>query len=428
MTSMEITRKSRAMGTVKVPGDKSASHRALMISSLADGSSHISNMSDGHDVHGTLNIMQSMGAEITKQHDGWLVVGPKTGLNPFNGSLDCGNSGTTMRLLMGITSAVPGAHFLIGDESLQNRPMDRVAEPLRNMGSIIEGRSSRCYAPLRVQGKSNLNPINYRIPVPSAQVKSAILFAGLFAGDTTTVFESVRTRSTTEIMFEQAGISIKTSNIEDGRKIVIEPGRPQAHKWFIPGDPSQAAFFVVLGLIAQQGSITIEAIDSSPERTGFLSVLKRMGGDITEVPASQGSFEVIATSSSLVSTEIHSSEIPSVDEVPILAVAAAAASGSTKFLEMGELRIKESDRFAASINLARGLGCEVHVDGDNFTIHGLESASNFNFLSIDAKLDHRIVMSSAVALTVGRGGSIHGSDTVESSYPSFFKDLMAVTA
>lgn len=416
---------STLAGTVRVPGDKSASHRALMLSALAAGESTIEGLSPGLDVASTSQIMVSLGASRRDESDVIHVTGPRTGLRASTHPLQCGNSGTTIRLVSGIVSSIEGHHRLEGDASLSRRPMDRVAVPLGLMGSLVTGQGPRVTAPLDIQVTNGLRGIDYRIPTPSAQVKSAILLAGLSAEGTTTVHEAVRTRTTTEDMMRLAGIEVTSTNVDAGRRVVLTPGRPRAQAWRVPTDPSQAAFFCVLGLIHAHADIEIVDVEDSPERIGFVHVLLRMGADLTITPGESG-VTMRVRSSPLRATELHSSEIPSVDEVPILTVAAAAATGVSAFRDMGELRLKESDRFEGSMALARLLGCHVWSEGDDFFVEGLGSVERFAPFSIHAGLDHRIVMSSAVAGVAGRGCDIDGSDTVSSSYPSFFDDLASL--
>jgi 3-phosphoshikimate 1-carboxyvinyltransferase len=327
-----------------------------------------------------------------------------------------------MRLLTGLVSGVEGVHALVGDESLSKRPMDRVAVPLNLMGASISGQGVQVTAPLRVEGSTSLRAISYDVPVPSAQVKSAILLAGLVASGPTSVHEKLLTRTTTEDMLRRAGLVVRSVLEGDGCTVTLTPARPKPTAWRIPGDPSQAAFFVVLGVIHDCAMLEIKHVDASPQRTGFLNVLQRMGAGIALVK-DEGAVTLSIQSSELTGTEIYSHQIPSVDEVPILAVAAAAASGVSAFFDMGELRLKESDRFAGSMELARKLGCRVWEEGDDFFVEGLGSASAFQPFSVDAGLDHRMVMASAVAGCAGEGCTIGGAETVSSSYPNFFDDL-----
>ncbi len=412
-------------GTIRVPGDKSASHRAIMLSALAPGESTIEGLSPGLDVAATSQIMVQLGA--SRRDDAGIVhvTGPANDLHASDDALQCGNSGTTIRLVSGIVSSLDGTHRLEGDASLSRRPMDRVAVPLRLMGASVTGEGPRVTPPLVVHGTSNLRGIEYYVPTASAQVKSALLLAGLRAGGPTIVHEGIRTRTSTEDMLRLAGVSVLSTDVGAGRRITLSPGRPQPQAWRVPTDPSQAAFFCVLGLIHARADIEILDVEDSPERIGFVHVLSRMGADITMTPGTSGS-TLRVRSSTLQATELHATEIPSVDEAPILTVAAAAANGVSIFRDMGELRLKESDRFEASVALARLLGCRVWSEGDDYFVEGLGSAQRFAPFSINAGLDHRIVMSSAVAGTAGRGCDIDGADTVGSSYPGFFDDVTSL--
>ena len=422
MSTREVVAASRLRGTVRVPGDKSASHRALMLSALAAGISQIDGLSHGEDVAATTRIMAQLGASVDSRAGVVIVEGPRQGLAATTDELQCGNSGTTMRLLAGIVAGVPGEHRLVGDSSLSRRPMDRVARPLRLMGAQVTGHGEAVTAPLRVRGTRPLRAISYDVPVASAQVKSAVLFAGLAGDGATTVREALRTRSTTEDMMRHCGIYLTSVNTGSGREVSVNPGRPEPRHWRVPGDPSQAAFFAVLGVVHRDAVIDIAPIDSAPERVGFLDVLVRMGAEISW--GDDGS--VHAASSILSATEIAAEEIPSVDEVPALTVAAAAATGVSAFRNVGELRVKESDRFAGSMALAAALGCETWSDGDDFFVRGRGSAAAFDAFTLDVELDHRMVMAAAIAASAGRGGVVGGADSVTSSYPAFFDDLASL--
>ena len=412
-------------GTVRVPGDKSASHRAVMLSALADGTSTIRGLSPGLDVAATAIIMQQLGAEWTVNGSDVTVVGPSSGLHASDAALDCGNSGTTMRLLAGIVSSVRGSHQLVGDASLTSRPMDRVVTPLNMMGARITGRGTRVTAPLMIQGQPSLRSIEYAVPMPSAQVKSALLLAGLQASGHTVVREAVRTRSTTEDMLRHAGVTVHSIDEGPGRTVTVTPGRPNPAQWEIPGDPSQAAFFAVLGAVHGDAIIDVAAIDAARERVGFVDVLQRMQARVAW-RTSRGEVSLHSESSALVATEVFSHEIPSVDEIPALVVAAGAARGVSAFRDMGELRVKESDRFVGAMNLARALGCRTWDEGDDFFVEGLGHASAFEEFAVTAGFDHRMVMASAVAGVAGHGCRISGSETVTSSYPNFFDDLASL--
>jgi len=425
MSDAKLVAPARSLrGSLRVPGDKSASHRALMLSALADGQSTIVGLSSGHDVRATSMIVELLGARFSIAGDHVLVEGPSAGLRASGSPLDCGNSGTTMRLMAGIVSGVAGRHVLVGDASLSKRPMDRVATPLRLMGAKVSGQGERLTAPLSIEGQTALRAIEYDVPVPSAQVKSAVLFAGLQATGHTVVSEDVRTRSTTETMMRHAGLTLHSVEQGEGRTVTLTPGRPAPISWHIPGDPSQAAFFAVLGAIHSDAAIDVIDIDDAPERVGFVEVLRRMGANL--VWHSNDTPTLHSESSALIGTEVFAKEIPSVDEVPVLTVAAAAATGLSVFRDMSELRVKESDRFSGSMALAAALGCRVWSEGDDFFVEGLGSAHAFQSFSLAGGLDHRMVMAGAVAALAGNGGTIEGTAAVESSYPEFFDDVDAL--
>jgi 3-phosphoshikimate 1-carboxyvinyltransferase len=393
-----------------------------MLSALAAGDSSITGLSPGDDVASTSVILQQLGA-TRRDEDGVVhVVGPDDGLRESSAALNCGNSGTTMRLMTGLLATIAGTHHLVGDESLSRRPMDRVAIPLGLMGVTVRGEGATITAPLRVESSGHLRRVDYRVPVPSAQVKSAILLAGLAGDGPTVVREDVRTRATTEDMMSTAGVGVVSENEGAGRVVTLTPSRPKRHDWLVPGDPSQAAFFAVLGAVHPDATLEVLSVEASPERVGFVGVLQRMGADVRLVE--RGAIHaLLARSSELSSTEVHAYEIPSVDEVPVLTVAACAANGVTAFRAMTELRVKESDRFAGSLLLAQRLGARAWADGDDFFVEGLGGAEKFLDFSISTSLDHRMVMASAVAGVAGNGCTIAGADTVSSSYPHFFRDL-----
>jgi 3-phosphoshikimate 1-carboxyvinyltransferase len=415
----------RLHGTVTMPGDKSASHRALLLAAYADGRSTIHGLSDGEDVAATARSIQALGADVEVAGGTMTVIGGRDDLRAAPMPLDCGNSGTGMRLLMGFVAGIPGRHELVGDASLSSRPMDRVALPLEMMGATVAGSGSTCRAPLVVEG-GPLRGIEYVVPVPSAQVKSAILLAGLWATTPTTVIETTPTRPTTEEMIPLAGGAVDVVEDPRGTAITVTPGPLTARAWRVPGDPSQAAFFVVAGLLAAEGGVTCQALYGDQTRVGFLDVLRRMGGTIERRVRPDGLLDVRATPSQLRATTIDAAEIPSLDEVPILVVAAAAAEGTTRFVGVDELRIKESDRFARSLALATALGATARGEGDDLVVEGIGSARQFAPVDFEAVEDHRMAMSAAVGALVGNGGRVRGFSTVASSFPTFLEVLEAL--
>ncbi len=411
-------------GTVEVPGDKSASHRAVLLGALGEGPSRIERLSLGDDVARTLAIAQALGASVERE-GATTVIDGTAGLAPAAAALECGNSGTTMRLVAGLASTIAGTHRLVGDPSLSRRPMDRVAVPLRAMGAQLEGTGERCTAPLTVLGRDVLTALDYVVPVPSAQVKSAILLAGLAGDGPTSVTEAVRTRATTETMLHAAGVRVEVEEQGLGRRVRVWPARPRPHDWRIPADPSQAAFFAVLASIHPDAALEVPDLADEPERLGFVGVLTRMGAALT-LRRHEGRASLHAVSSALCATEVDAREIPSVDEVPVLTVAAVAATGTTVFRDVGELRVKESDRFAACIGLASALGARAWGEGDDLYVEGLGGSNRFARAELDAGLDHRMVMAAAVAGVAGAGACVEGAETVSTSFPAFFERLEAL--
>ncbi len=421
--NVTVPRSRYLRGEVRTPGDKSISHRALLFSALANGKSRVRGASNGHDVLATRHIIEQLGARVIDGDHELIIEGPRDGLRASPDELDCANSGTTMRLLCGALGAVEGSHLVVGDESLSRRPMDRVAEPLSRMGLEVAGAGSRVLPPLTVtRDAGQLRAIDYVVPVPSAQVKSAILLAALSGDGPSRVTELTKTRANTEEMLLECGIELTSSDVDEGRIVTLQPGRPHAHEWDVPGDPSQAAFFVVLGLISSDAELTVAHLYGGAERNGFVGILERMGASLTRRIV-DGCLYLDVRSSSLSATTVESREIPSVDEVPILAIAAAAATGTTRFSDVGELRIKESDRFSGTIELINALGARATPEGDDLVVQGLGSADAFSAIDFTGALDHRMIMSAAVAASAGNGGTLNNVASVASSYPDFFKDL-----
>ncbi len=413
-------------GSVRTPGDKSISHRALLLAALAEGRSLLEGLSEGEDVARTADCVRRLGAEVRTSPGGRAVVeGGRQRLRAAVGPLDCGNSGTTMRLLCGVVATLSGTHHLDGDPSLRRRPMDRVAVPLRQMGAEVLGQGTASTPPLEVRGGA-LHAIRYELPVASAQVKSAVLIAGLGGDGPTTVVEPIATRAHTEEMLARAAARIEVRERPDGRHTTVWPSVLAPVDWHVPGDPSQAAFFVVGAVLCASGEVAVRDVDVSEERIGYLSVLERMGGHVVTRVARGATGDLVASPSALVGTEVPASEVPSLDEVPILAVAAAAAAGTTRFCDVGELRVKESDRLAATARLVTALGATALVHGDDLTVTGLGSPARFSHFEFDADLDHRMAMAAAIAAAVGVGGTIGGFSGVATSYPGFLADLASL--
>jgi 3-phosphoshikimate 1-carboxyvinyltransferase len=413
-------------GRVRVPGDKSISHRALLLGALASGESVARGLSDGEDVARTADALRALGAGVD---DGHIFGGAET-LHPPPGPLDMGNSGTTMRLLAGVVAGRPWTTVLTGDASLSGRPMDRVAGPLRQMGADVEGHGDRCRPPLTIRG-GPLHGIDYTPPVASAQVKSCVLLAGLGAQGDTVVREPALTRRHTEELLLRCGARLTEEDDGDGGHVVcLEPSVLAPFELDVPGDPSQAAYWVVAACVVPGSEVTVERVYVGPGRRGYLDVLARMGARLEEIPVTgpgdlAATADVVARFGPLLATEVDASEITGLDEVPVLAVAAACAAGDTVFRSVGELRVKESDRLAGVVELIRAFGGEADVEGDDLVVHGSALTAG----SLDARGDHRMAMAGAVAgLAAGAGTTtVAGWAAVATSYPRFAEDLDHLT-
>ncbi|MHB8438455.1 MAG: 3-phosphoshikimate 1-carboxyvinyltransferase [Acidimicrobiales bacterium] len=424
--TLELGAGTPLVGEVTVPGDKSVSHRALLVASLAEGRSRLRGLSDGGDVARTAAALISMGARI----DGEIVHGTGGVLLAPAGPLDMGNSGTSLRLIAGTVAAYPFEVVLAGDDSLSSRPMDRVALPLRLMGAEVSGRGERCMAPVTVRGGA-LHGIDYTPPVASSQVKSCVLFAGLGADGDTVVREPVPTRRHTEELLVRAGADIEVSAGAVAYSVRVRRSRLGPLELLVPGDPSQAAFWVVGATIVPGSDVTVRAVYTGPQRRGFLDVLARMGASIEEQPTTvPGSLDHVVdlhvVSASLHAAEVDATEITGLDEVPVLALAAAVADGTTVLRDMGELRVKESDRFAAVLAMLNRIGARAWGSGDDLYIEGpapLRAAPH------DAAGDHRMAMAGAIATLAAPSGTgvVQGWEAVATSYPGFAATLGALT-
>jgi len=417
-TSHAIPGGRSLVGRLTVPGDKSISHRALLLAALAEGTSTISGLSDGDDVGRTAGAVEALGATVDRVDGVVSVSGGRSRLRAPVDTIDLGNSGTGMRLLTGIVATLPGKTRLTGDTSLRSRPMDRVAEPLGRMGATVEGNGPTCLPPLSVAGGS-LHGIEYTPPMASAQVKSAVLLAGLDAVGETVVREPVATRAHTEEMLAAAGADVTVERAGTGRVIRVRRSSLRPGLFAVPGDPSQAAFWVVAGVVVPGSRVTVTGVHLGEERTGFLAVLDRMGAGITVVEDGTATGSVTAAWAPLVGTTVDAAEIPSLDEVPVLAVAAAVAEGPTRFREVGELRVKESDRLEGSAALVRAFGGRAIVEGDDLLVAG---GARLVPGHVDARGDHRMAMAAAIAgAACAEAGpsSVTGWETVATSYPGF---------
>lgn len=412
MTSFTVTGGRPLRGRVTVPGDKSISHRALVLAALAEGTSAVRGLSDGDDVARTRAAVEAMGATF----EGEKVRGGRSRLHEPGDVLDLGNSGTGIRLVAGLCAGFPWLTVLTGDGSIRRRPMSRVAEPLRSMGARVDGRDDGRLPPLTVRGGS-LRGIDYDLPVPSAQVKSAVLLAGLSAEGDTVVRQPVVTRAHTEEMLVACGADVEVS--DDGLVVRLRPSGLQPFELDVPGDPSQAAFWIVAACIVPGSDVTVDDVYIGPARTGFLDVLARMGADVERV----GERGIRARySPDLHGTDVKGDEVADViDEIPVLAMAAAVADGESRFADAAELRVKESDRIDAIAGTLTALGARVETVDDGFAVHG--SARLRGGLG-HSRGDHRIAMAMAVAGLAAEGTTvIEGWQAVATSYPGFERDL-----
>ncbi|MGH7066729.1 MAG: 3-phosphoshikimate 1-carboxyvinyltransferase, partial [Acetobacteraceae bacterium] len=390
-------------GTIRVPGDKSISHRALMIGALAVGETRISGLLEGEDVLATAAAMRALGAEVAREKDGlWLVSGRGIGgLSEPANVLDMGNSGTAARLLSGILATHPIFSVLTGDASLRSRPMRRVIDPLRPTGAHFTARAGGLL-PLAIEGAADALPLSYRVPVPSAQVKSAVLLAGLNARGRTEVEEPAATRDHTENMLRHFGAEISVAMLGAGRLIRLT-GQPElrAADVAVPADPSSAAFPLVAALLVPGSEIRLESVGLNPLRTGLFATLEEMGASISiagrRLEGGEPVGDLTVRHGSLQAVDVPAERAPTmIDEYPILAVAAAFARGTTRLAGLAELRVKESDRLAASARLLTANGVRIEIEGgDTLVIHGT-GRPPLGGARIATGMDHRIAMSALV--------------------------------
>ncbi len=412
MTSFTVEGGRPLRGRITVPGDKSISHRALLLAALAEGTSVVRGLSDGDDVARTRAAIEAMGAGV----DGEKITGGRNRLHEPVDVLDMGNSGTGIRLLAGLCAGLPWLTVLTGDASIRRRPMSRVAEPLRTMGATVDGRDGGRLPPLAVRGGA-LRGIDYDLPVPSAQVKSAVLLAGLSAEGETVVRQPVVTRAHTEEMLAACGGDVEVS--ADGLVVTVRPSPLRPFELDVPGDPSQAAFWIVAACIVPGSEVVVDDVYIGPARVGFLDVLERMGADIERV----GERSIRARHTpDLHGTGVAPAEIAAlIDEIPVLAVAATVAAGDTGFRDIGELRVKESDRVATIIEGLAGMGATATADGQGLHVSG---AATLRGGKVHSHWDHRIAMAMAVAGLAAEGTTeIEGWGAVATSYPGFEADL-----
>jgi 3-phosphoshikimate 1-carboxyvinyltransferase len=413
----------RVGGVVRPPGDKSISHRVVMLAALARGKSELSGLLTGDDVKSTARVLRQLGADISTIRDGTTVHVAGKRLTPHAARLHCGNSGTTARLMLGVLAGQKFAATLTGDASLRRRPMRRVTEPLKQMGARIQ--ESGDGLPLTIRG-GKLRGLEYRSPVASAQVKSAILFAGLTGQVPVTITEPYRSRDHTERLFAHLGLGIHDRKGAIVFEPPIGPSALPPIRLSVPGDISSAAFMVAAAVLAEGGELLVENVGVNPTRTGVLVVLERMGAHVERINLRDEGGEPVADllvrPAALTGTAVTAAEIPTlVDEVPVLAVLASRARGTTVFREVGELRVKESNRLELIAANLRELGVRAEALGNDLHVEGTEKPPRGR---VDTASDHRLAMAFAVLGTVD-GSDIRLSEkkSVAISYPMFFRDL-----
>ncbi|MGM0803619.1 MAG: 3-phosphoshikimate 1-carboxyvinyltransferase [Bacillota bacterium] len=415
-------------GSIKVPGDKSISHRAVMFGSIAEGTTTIDGFLTGEDCLSTISCFKKLGVTIQQEDEKVTVEGKGiAGLTPPSEDLYVGNSGTTIRLMLGILANTPFESTLTGDESIAKRPMNRVTKPLKEMGAAIDGNDSGNKVPLHIKG-GETRGIHYTSPIASAQVKSAIILAGLDGEGTTSVEEPFKSRDHTERMLKAFGVEVEsddlTVSVAGGQKL-------KGTHIEVPGDISSAAFFLVAGAIVPNSEITLRKVGLNPTRTGILDVLKEMGADLTyqniNETASEPFGDLIIKSSDLKGTVIQGDLIPRlIDEIPIIALAATQAEGKTIIKDAHELRVKETDRIETVVNELKKMGADIEATEDGMIIQG---KSSLRGASVQSYGDHRIGMMLSVAACIAEGETtLTNSEAIAVSYPSFFEQLNVLSS
>ena len=410
-------------GTIRVPGDKSISHRSIIFGSLATGETKVYDILRGEDVLSTIQVFRDLGVSIQDDGDVIRIQGVGfQGLQAPTAPLDMGNSGTSIRLISGVLAGQDFSVTMVGDDSLSKRPMDRVAIPLRQMGVEIAGQGERDCPPLHEKGTHQLQPIHYRLPVASAQVKSALIFAALQAEGKSTIIEKEKTRDHTEDMIRQFGGKIQV----DGKTIHIQGGQEfKGQTVIVPGDISSAAFWLVAGLILPDSEIKIENVGINQTRTGILDVIQEMGGDLTVEDRDEKAVSASLTvkTSSLKGIRIDGELIPRlIDELPIIALLATQANGQTVIADAEELRVKETDRIQVVADSLNAMGANVVPTEDGMIITG---PTPLHGADLETFGDHRIGMMAAIAALLVRDGNVvlDRAEAINTSYPSFFEDL-----
>ncbi len=415
----------RVRGALRVPGDKSISHRAVLLNAVAEGEATIRGFSTGADCATTLACLARLGAGVERRADTVVVRGRGLrGLREPVDVLDCGNSGTTMRLLCGLLAGQDLFAVLTGDASLRRRPMARVAEPLRAMGAHVDGRDGGHLPPLAIRPAGQLRGAAHRLPVASAQVKSALLLAGLAADGPTTVDEPALSRDHTERLLRAMGAGLRT----EGRRVTIQPAaRLRAVDVSVPGDFSSAAVWLALACLHPDAEVTIRDVGLNPTRTGFLAILRAMGADVRvereREEAGEPVGDLVARSSRLRGMDVAGDLVPrAIDELPLVALLGLFAAGDTVVRDAGELRVKETDRIAAVADGLGALGGDVEPTPDGWRIRPARLRAG----RVDSRGDHRLTMLFALAGALGEGAEIEGAEAVAVSYPGFWHHLSEV--
>ncbi len=422
---MEIKKQTNLRGMLTVPGDKSISHRAVMFGSLAKGTTRISHFLEGADCLSTIACFRKMGIDIERNASEILVHGKGLhGLSAPDGILDVGNSGTTTRLISGILAGQNFTSELDGDDSIRTRPMKRIMTPLTSMGADITSKRDNGCAPLVIDGKT-LHGIHYDSPVASAQIKSCVLLAGMYADSITSVTEPFLSRNHTEIMLNYFGAKVTSEGTT--ASIVPEPAL-NGREIQVPGDISSAAYFIAAGLLTPGSEILLKNVGINPTRAGILKVCMDMGADITllnESTEGEPTADLLIRTSNLKGTTIEGGIIPTlIDEIPMIAVMAAFADGTTVIRDAQELKVKESDRITVMVDNLKRMGADIEGTEDGMIIHG---GKPMHGAAIDSHLDHRVAMSFAVAGTICDGTmDILNGDCVNISYPEFYNDLYSL--
>ena len=410
-------------GSIRVPGDKSISHRSIIFGSLAEGETKVYDILRGEDVLSTIQVFRDLGVEI-EDKDGVVTIQGvgMDGLKAPQNALDMGNSGTSIRLISGVLAGAEFEVEMFGDDSLSKRPMDRVTLPLKKMGVSISGQTERDLPPLHLKGTKNLTPIHYELPIASAQVKSALIFAALQAQGQSVIIEKECTRNHTEDMLHQFGGDLSV----DGKKITVQgPQKLSGQTVVVPGDISSAAFWLVAGLIVPNSRVVLKNVGINETRTGIIDVIRAMGGklELTDVDPIAKSATLTVETSDLKGTEIGGALIPRlIDELPIIALLATQAQGVTVIKDAEELKVKETDRIQVVADALNSMGADITPTADGMIIKG---KSSLHGARVNTFGDHRIGMMTAIAALLVADGEVEldRAEAINTSYPSFFDDL-----